>query len=103
MATLCDKEIVLYIAALMATKLEQGLPVTQDFAFTAYNPFSVTSSNHSARSYSRLADALERLQDTQIRTNIEVGGEGEEGFCSWLSEARLQYARSRYGDKRLKW
>jgi plasmid replication initiation protein len=101
-ATIYDKEIVLYIASLMASKLEQGLPVAQDFVFTAHDLFSVTGSNHSARSYARLADALERLQGTQIRTNIEAGGEGEDGFFSWLSEARLQYARSRKGEKRLK-
>lgn len=62
----------------------------------------MTGSNHSARSYTRLADALERLQGTQLRTNIEASGEGEDGFFSWLSEARLQYARSRNGEKRLK-
>lgn len=101
-ATIYDKEIVLYIASLMASKLEQGLPVAQDFVFTAHDLFSVTGANHSARSYGRLADALERLQGTQIRTNIEAGGEGEDGFFSWLSEARLQYARSRSGEKRLK-
>ncbi len=78
------------------------MPVAQDFVFTAHDLFSVTGSNHSARGYSRLADALERLQGTQIRTNIEAGGEGEDGFFSWLSEARLQYARSRNGEKRLK-
>lgn len=101
-ATIYDKEIVLYIASLMASKLEQGLPVAQDFVFTAHDLFTVTGANHSARSYGRLADALERLQGTQIRTNIEAGGEGEDGFFSWLSEARLQYARSRNGEKRLK-
>jgi len=101
-ATIYDKEIVLYIASLMATKLDQGAPVSQDFIFTAHDLFSVTGANHSARSYARLSDALERLQGTQIRTNIEAGGEGEEGFFSWLSEARLQYARTRQGEKRLK-
>lgn len=101
-ATIYDKEIVLYIASLMASKLDQGGTVAQDFTFTAHDLFSVTGANHSARSYARLADALERLQGTQIRTNIEAGGEGEEGFFSWLSEARLQYARSGKGEKRLK-
>jgi len=101
-ATIYDKEIVLYIASLMLAKLDQGLPVAQDFVFTAHDLFTVTGANHSARSYARLADALERLQGTQIRTNIEAGGEGEDGFFSWLSEARLQYARSRSGEKRLK-
>jgi len=101
-ATIYDKEVVLYIASLMAAKIDQGMPVSQDFTFTAHDLFSVTGANHSARTYARLADALERLQGTQIRTNIEAGGEGEEGFFSWLSEARLQYARTRGGEKRLK-
>lgn len=101
-ATIYDKEIVLYIASLMALKIEAGKQVSQDFTFTAHDLFSVTGSNHSARTYTRLADALERLQGTQIKTNIEAGGEGEEGFFSWLSEARLQYARSGKGEKRLK-
>lgn len=102
-ATIYDKEIVLYIASLMASKIDEGAQVSQDFMFTAHDLFTVTGANHSARSYSRLADALERLQGTQIRTNIEAGGEGEEGFFSWLSEARLQYARSgTKGEKRLK-
>ena len=101
-ATIYDKEIVLYIASLMAAKLEAGENVEQNFVFTAHDLFSVTGSNHSARSYQRLSEALERLQGTQIKTNIEAGGEGEEGFFSWLSEARLHYTKTRAGEKRLK-
>lgn len=101
-ATIYDKEIVLYIASLMAAKLEAGKVVAQDFVFTAHDLFTVTGANHSARSYSRLSEALERLQGTQIKTNIEAGGEGEEGFFSWLSEARLHYSRTRGGERRLK-
>lgn len=101
-ATIYDKEIVLYIASLMAAKLEAGEQVGQDFVFTAHDLFSVTGSNHSARSYQRLSEALERLQGTQIKTNIEAGGEGEEGFFSWLSEAKLHYSRTKGGERRLK-
>ena len=101
-ATIYDKEIVLYIASLMAAKLEAGEEVAQDFVFTAHDLFSVTGSNHSARSYGRLSEALERLQGTQIKTNIEAGGEGEEGFFSWLSEAKLHYTKTRSGERRLK-
>ena len=75
-ATIYDKEIVLYIASLMAAKLEAGEHVEQDFIFTAHDLFSVTGSNHSARYYGRLSEALERLQGTQIKTNIEAGGRG---------------------------
>lgn len=101
-ATIYDKEIVLYIASLMAAKLEGGHEVEQDFIFTAHDLFSVTGSNHSARSYQRLSEALGRLQGTQIKTNIEAGGEGEEGFFSWLSEARLHYSKTKTGERRLK-
>lgn len=101
-ATIYDKEIVLYIASLMAAKLEAGETVGQDFVFTAHDLFTVTGANHSARSYGRLSEALERLQGTQIKTNIEAGGEGEEGFFSWLSEARLHYTRTKTGERRLK-
>jgi plasmid replication initiation protein len=101
-ATIYDKEIVLYIASLMAAKIEAGEDVAQDFVFTAHDLFSVTGSNHSARSYGRLSEALERLQGTQIKTNIEAGGEGEEGFFSWLSEAKLHYTKTRSGERRLK-
>lgn len=101
-ATIYDKEIVLYIASLMAAKIENNEQVGQDFIFTAHDLFSVTGSNQSARSYQRLSDALERLQGTQIKTNIEAGGEGEEGFFSWLSEAKLHYSRTKAGERRLK-
>uniref|UniRef100_UPI00313AF5D7 replication initiator protein A n=1 Tax=Sphingomonas sp. CFBP 13733 TaxID=2775291 RepID=UPI00313AF5D7 len=48
-----------------------------------------------------MSDALERLQGTQIKTNIEAGGEGQAGFFSWLSEAQLHYTKTFRGEKRL--
>lgn len=101
-ATIYDKEVLLYIASLLAAKSDAGEAVSQDFYFTAHDLFRVTGVNSSARSYARLSDALERLQGTQIKTNIEAGGEGETGFFSWLSEARLQYSKTKSGENRLK-
>ena len=74
MATIYDKEIVLYIASLMAAKLEAGEDVAQDFVFTAHDLFSVTGSNHSARSYGRLSEALERVagRPFDVLTSIKV-------------------------------
>lgn len=101
-ATIYDKEILLYIASLMVSKVEAGKHVGQEFSFTANDLFSVTGVNKSARSYQRLSEALERLQGTQIKTNIEAGGEGEDGFFSWLQEAKLQYTKNENGERRLK-
>ncbi len=78
-ATIYDKEIVLYIASLMAAKLEAGENVEQDFIFTAHDLFSVTGSNHSTRSYGRLSEALERLQGTQQDQEWRTAAEGGQG------------------------
>jgi plasmid replication initiation protein len=101
-ATIYDKEVLLYIASLMVAKLDAGEQVSQDFYFTAHDLFRVTGVSGSSRSYARLSDALERLQGTQIKTNIEAGGEGQAGFFSWLSDAQLHYTKTSKGDKRLK-
>ena len=69
MATIYDKEIVLYIASLMSAKIEGGEDVAQDFLFI------VADANHSAQSDKRRSEALERLQETQIKTNIKADGE----------------------------
>lgn len=101
-ANIYDKEVLLYIASIMATKLDNNEVVTQEFHFTAHDLFRVTGVSGSARSYNRLFEALERLQGTQIKTDIETGGEGETGFFSWLESAKLQYSKSASGDRRLK-
>lgn len=101
-ATIYDKEILLYIASLMVSKLDAGQPVTQDFYFTANDLFRVTGVNSSKRSYTRLSDALARLQGTQIKTDIEAGGEGISGYFSWLEAAQLHYSKTPTGEKRLK-
>lgn len=101
-ATIYDKEVLLYIASLMVAKLDAGMDVSQEFYFTAHDLFRITGISGSARSYARLSDALERLQGTQIKTNIEAGGVGQAGFFSWLSEAELHYSKTKTGVKRLK-
>ena len=102
LATIYDKEILLYVASLMVEKMNEGREPGLEFTFTAHDFLRVTGSNRSARSYERISHALERLQGTQVRTNIEAGGEGEDGFFSWVSEAKVQYYRTGNDKKRLK-
>ncbi len=101
-ASIYDKDILLYLASLMVEKINKGEEPDQEFTFTAHDFIRVTGANRSARTYQRISGALERLQGTQIRTNIEAGGQGEEGWFSWVSEARISYAKDARGQKRLK-
>ncbi|MET0376066.1 MAG: replication initiator protein A [Rhizorhabdus sp.] len=101
-ATIYDKEILLYIASLMVERMEKGERVDRVVSFTANDLFRVTSTNSSARSYASLKASLARLQGTQIITNIETGGEGSDSAFSWLLKADIKYVRTPDGTRRIK-
>ncbi|RVT90304.1 replication initiator protein A [Sphingomonas crocodyli] len=101
-ATIYDKEILLYIASLMVERMERGEKVEQCLTFTANDLFRVTDTNASARSYSSLRASLQRLQGTQIITNVETGGEGHEGAFSWVLKYEIKHTRDRNGERRVK-
>lgn len=101
-ATIYDKEILLYIASLMVERMELGQSVDRVWSFTANDLFRVTGTNSSARSYASLKASLNRLQGTQIITNIETGGEGSDSAFSWLLKADIKYVKLANGDRRVK-
>src|SRR5215472_13228107 len=96
LATINDKEILVYICSIASQKLARGEHVTQKFRFTAHDFFSVTgktpggSKTPGGRTYRYFAAALERLQGTQIKTNIITGGRRERTWFSWLKSARMR-------------
>jgi plasmid replication initiation protein len=102
-ATMYDKEIVLYVGALMVEKLNKGETPDQSFSFSAHDFMRVAGKDRSSKGYKVMLEALDRLQSTTIRTNIQMGGEGEDGFFSWLDNAKLFYSKDeKTGRRRLK-
>ena len=102
-ATMYDKEVILYVASLMAQAIQRGEKVEQNFSFTAHDFFRVTGvSRPSKRDYQRFTDALERLQGTQIKTNIQTGSQIDKGWFSWLSEAAASYVEMPNGDQQMR-
>lgn len=101
-ATMYDKEIILYVASLMVEKAAAGQPLTPDFTFTAHDFFRITGVDRpSMRDYARFTDALARLQGTQIKTNIKTGKMGTRGWFSWLAEAHVNYRETPSGGEQL--
>ena len=72
-ATINDKEILVYICSIASQKLSRGEQVSQKFRFTAHDFFSVTGKTPGGKTYRYFAIALERLQGTQIKTNSSLG------------------------------
>lgn len=100
-ATIYDKEILIYLASLALDRLERGETFDGVLTFTAYDFFKLAGlSGASGKNYQRLAGALDRLQGTQVRTTIETGGVNIDGWFSWVSEAQVIYNRDSANRKR---
>ena len=89
-ATINDKEILVYLCSIASQKLVRGEHVSQKFRFTAHDFFTVTGKTTGGKTYQYFAAALERLQGTQIKTNIMTGGRRERTWFSWLKSARME-------------
>jgi plasmid replication initiation protein len=101
-ATIWDKEILLYVASLMVAKVEKGEQVTSEVTFTANDFFAATDADNSKKSYEALRAALRRLQTTEVFTDIETGGEAEDGGFSWLLDWRATHTKGPDGERRMK-
>lgn len=100
-ATIYDKEILIYLASLAMERLERGEIFDGVLTFTAYDFFKLAGlSGASGKNYQRLAGSLDRLQGTQVRTTIETGGVNIDGWFSWVSEAQVIFSRDAQGQKR---
>lgn len=102
-ATIYDKEILLYVASIMTDLVDRGGSPARTIRFTAHDLFRITGSNASKRSYTYLIDALRRLRNTVVETNIATGGETQEDNFSWLDHFRVVYAEDVRGEKRVKY
>jgi plasmid replication initiation protein len=100
-ATIYDKEILIYLASLAIDRLDRGETFDGVLTFTAYDFFKLAGlSGASGKNYQRLAGSLDRLQGTQVRTTIETGGVNIDGWFSWISEAQVIFSRDARGQKR---
>ena len=100
-ATIYDKEIIIYLASLAIERLERDDSFDGVLTFTAYDFFKLAGlSGASGKNYQRLAGSLDRLQGTQVRTSIETGGVNIDGWFSWISEAQIIFTRDSSGQKR---
>ncbi len=101
-ATMWDKEILIYVLSLMCQHLGKTDEVMNIFTFNAHDFFRATGvTRPSKRDYDRFIEALGRLQGTQIRTNIKTGSLGTKGFFSWFAEAQAMTKSTAGGGEQL--
>lgn len=73
LATIMDKDILLYCISKLVHELNQGREITSTVELTAHEVMVATNWRTTAASYQRFEDALIRLRGTTIVTDIETG------------------------------
>lgn len=100
-ATIYDKDVLIYCASLVNDRLERGAPIDRTLYFQAYDFLRLTGRSTSKRGYELLLDALDRLQSTTVRTSITSGtaGERERRGFSWLDSFRVCERKTATGSR----
>lgn len=81
LATIYDKDILIYCISQIMAKLKRGEQVSPRVRINSRELLIFTNRGTSGREYLSLVDALDRLEGTRIRTNIVSGGEEQiDGF-----------------------
>jgi plasmid replication initiation protein len=87
LATIHDKDILIYCVSQLMAKKNAGEPISQTLQLNAHELLVWANRETSGDGYRRLKEALQRLTGTVITTNIKAGGqELTEGFAlvsSW--------------------
>lgn len=75
LATIYDKDILIYCISKIMTRLNKGESVSQRVRITSLDLLVFTNRGTSGRDYMALIESLDRLEGTRIRTNIVTGDE----------------------------
>jgi plasmid replication initiation protein len=101
LATIYDKDILIYCISQLMAKIKRSEPVSQRVRISSHDLLIFTNRGTSGRDYMALIEALDRLEGTRIRTNI-VTGENEQIDGFGLIDASS--IRRKHGlDGRLLW
>ena len=96
-ATIWDKDVLIYIASVINDRIERGLPVEKTIRFNAYNLLQVTGRSSGKRAYELLLDAMFRLRSTTIVTTIAAGETKERRGFGWIETFRVLEKKTRAG------
>ena len=94
LATIHDKDVLIYCISQLMAALNAGRPVARTLRLKAHDLLVATRRETSGDAYKRLRDAFERLAGTRITTNIATGAvETTRGFGLIESWEILRRAR----------
>jgi len=101
LATIYDKDILIYCISQIMAKLKNGEPVSPRVRVNSRELLMFTNRGTSGRDYLALQDSLERIRGTTISTNIRTGDEEQIDTFGLIDKSSI---RRKHGlDGRLLW
>ncbi len=100
-ATIWDKDILIYITSLINDRLERGLATSPRVTFSARDCLRTIGRADGGANYEDFKDALFRLRSTTITTSIQSAGEEEERGFGWIEGWKIVNRASAAGGKRM--
>lgn len=101
LATIYDKDILIYCISQIMAKLKRNEPVSKRVRINSRELLIFANRGTSGREYLTLVEALDRLEGTRIRTNIVTGDEEQTNGFGLIDASAI---RRKHGlDGRLLW
>ena len=101
LATIYDKDILIYCISQIMEKLKRGEPVGQRLRITSYDLLVFANRGTAGKDYDALCESLDRLEGTRIKTNIPTGDEGQRDSFGLIDASSVR--RKHGNDGRLLW
>lgn len=89
LATVFDRDILIYCISQLMAALNDGRRISKTLRLRAHDLLHATNRDSSGRGYLQLRETFERLQGTQIVTNIITGGKDIWDVFSLVDRARI--------------
>jgi plasmid replication initiation protein len=101
LATIYDKDILIYCISQLMEKLKRREPVGPRVRITCYDLLFFTNRGTAGKDYEALCEAIDRLAGTRITTNIRTGEEEQTDSFGLIDAASIK--RKHGLDGRLLW
>ena len=101
LATIYDKDILIYCISQIMAKLKNDEPISQRVRINSHELLIFTNRGTAGKDYKALQEAIDRLAGTRISTNIRTGDEEQYDSFGLIDAASI---RRKHGlDGRLEW
>lgn len=90
MATIYDKDILIFAISQIMEAKNSGLPYSKDVAFNAKDFLRFANRMTNGQAYQGLKDSLVRLRGTVIQTNIVTGGVEQSDTFGLIDKSRVR-------------